>query len=112
MRHAVELAPRVVADILLDEPARAAPAPRLERTAVVLAHAGIAVSIDAKHKIAHNKIMVIDGGTVITGSFNFTKSAEEGNAENLLFIRDTDLAAKYIENLKKHSEHSEEYKGK
>ena len=77
-----------------------------------LAHAGIAVSIDAKHKIAHNKIMIIDGGTVITGSFNFTKSAEESNAENLLFIRDTDLAAKYIENWKKHEEHSDEYKGR
>ena len=32
--------------------------------------------------------MVIDGGTVITGSFNFTKAAEEKNAENLLLIQD------------------------
>ena len=31
--------------------------------------------------------MVIDGQTVITGSFNFTKAAEENNAENLLVIR-------------------------
>ena len=45
-------------------------------------------SIDARHRaIAHNKIMVIDGGTVITGSFNFTKAAEENNAENLLVIQ-------------------------
>jgi len=42
--------------------------------------------IDPVHKIAHNKVMVIDGQTVITGSFNFTKSVEEGNAENLLVI--------------------------
>ena len=40
-------------------------------------HAGIPTKIDAKHAIAHNKIMVIDGETVITGSFNFTKAAEE-----------------------------------
>ncbi len=27
-----------------------------------------------KHAIAHNKVMVLDGATVITGSFNSTKS--------------------------------------
>ncbi len=49
-----------------------------------LANSGISVLIDAKHQIAHNKIMIIDGETVITGSFNFTRQAEEHNAENLL----------------------------
>ena len=77
-----------------------------------LAHAGIKVLIDDKHKIAHNKIMVIDSNTVITGSFNFTKAAEEGNAENLLIIRSVDLAAKYTDNRNKHAEHSVEYKSK
>ena len=57
-----------------------------------LVNAGIPVLIDAKHAIAHNKVMVIDDQTVITGSFNFTKAAEEHNAENLLVIRDKDLA--------------------
>src|SRR5258708_3530135 len=42
-----------------------------------VAHAGIETFIDAKHAIAHNKVMVIDGYKVITGSFNFTKAAEE-----------------------------------
>jgi len=77
-----------------------------------LAHAGVPVSIDARHKIAHNKVMIIDSKTIITGSFNFTKSAEEGNAENLLIIYSPELAAKYIENWKKHAEHSEEYAGR
>lgn len=77
-----------------------------------LAHAGVPVSIDAKHEIAHNKVMVIDSNTVITGSFNFTKSAEEDNAENLLIIHSPELAAKYIENWKKHAEHSEKYIGR
>ncbi len=36
-------------------------------------HAGIPTYIDDKHAIAHNKIMLIDGRTIITGSFNFTK---------------------------------------
>jgi phosphatidylserine/phosphatidylglycerophosphate/cardiolipin synthase-like enzyme len=33
--------------------------------------------------------------TVITGSFNFTKAAEDNTAENLLVIQDADMAAKY-----------------
>jgi Putative peptidoglycan binding domain/PLD-like domain len=32
------------------------------------------------------KIIIIDGETVIAGSFNFTKAAQEKNAENLLII--------------------------
>jgi len=76
-----------------------------------LAHAGIPVQIDAAHAIAHNKVMVIDGETVITGSFNFTKAAKERNAENLLVIRSKELAAKYLENWQLHAKHSERYDG-
>jgi len=75
-----------------------------------LAHAGIPVSIDAVHAIAHNKVMVIDGETVITGSFNFTKAAEEHNAENLLVLHDKALAAEYMANWQKHRAHSTAYK--
>ena len=67
--------------------------------------------IDAKHAIAHNKVMVIDGLVLITGSFNFTPSAEKRNAENLLIIRDKELAGKYIANWHLHKAHSEPYKG-
>lgn len=56
--------------------------------------------------------MVIDGETVITGSFNFTKADEESNAENLLVIRDPALTGKYTDNWKKHEGHSEVYGGK
>ena len=62
--------------------------------------------IDAAYQIAHNKIMIIDGETVITGSFNFTSSAEEYNAENLLVIRDQALAARYEANFQEHLRHS------
>lgn len=74
--------------------------------------AGIPTFIDAKHAIAHNKIMVIDSRTVLTGSFNFTKAAENNNAENLLVIQDDALAAKYSANWKIHLKHSEPYAGK
>jgi phosphatidylserine/phosphatidylglycerophosphate/cardiolipin synthase-like enzyme len=77
-----------------------------------LAHGGVPVLIDAKHAIAHNKVMVIDGERVITGSFNFTKSAQEKNAENLLVLSNRDLAQRYIENWRMHAAHSEKYVGK
>jgi len=77
-----------------------------------LAHAGIPTKIDAKHAIAQNKVMVIDGEVVITGSFNFTKAAKESNAENLPVIRDKGLAARYAENWKEHEKHAEVYVGK
>ena len=50
--------------------------------------------------------------TVITGSFNFTKAAEEKNAENLLVVLDKGLAERYTENWKLHAGHSEPYKGR
>jgi phosphatidylserine/phosphatidylglycerophosphate/cardiolipin synthase-like enzyme len=49
---------------------------------------------------------------VITGSFNFSKAAEEKNAENLLIIKSKELAKRYTENWRSHREHSEVYPGK
>lgn len=68
--------------------------------------------IDSRHAIAHNKVMIIDGQTVITGSFNFTKAAEDSNAENLLILHDMpDLAERYTRNFELHLAHSEPYTG-
>ena len=87
---------------------------RIEKysSADFLAHAGIPTRIDAQHRIAHNKVMVIDGAVVITGSFNFTKGAEYDNAENLLVIRSQALAAQYTRNWEAHAAHSEPYTGR
>jgi phosphatidylserine/phosphatidylglycerophosphate/cardiolipin synthase-like enzyme len=75
-------------------------------SASFLLNAGIPAYIDAKHAIAHNKIILIDRAVVITGSFNFTKAAEEKNAENLLIIRSQALAKPYLENWQRHRGHS------
>src|ERR1039457_2111831 len=56
------------------------------------AHMGIPTYFDSSHAIAHNKIMILDKQTVITGSFNFTKAAEESNAENVLILQSKELA--------------------
>jgi len=72
-----------------------------------LTHQGVPTLIDAEHAIAHNKIIVIDSYLVLTGSFNFTRAAEENNAENLLLINDPVLARQYIENWHAHERHAE-----
>jgi phosphatidylserine/phosphatidylglycerophosphate/cardiolipin synthase-like enzyme len=77
--------------------------------ATFLANNRIPTYIDTAHAIAHNKVMIIDKGTVITGSFNFTKAAEEKNAENLLVIRSKELAGYYLDNWQKHRQHSVRY---
>ena len=77
-----------------------------------VAHARIVTLIDGAHAIAHNKVMVIDGLAVITGSFNFTTAAEQRNAENLLVIHDRALAARYTENWYAHAAHSARYVGR
>jgi phosphatidylserine/phosphatidylglycerophosphate/cardiolipin synthase-like enzyme len=56
--------------------------------------------------------MIIDQETVITGSFNFTRAAEENNAENLLIIRSEELAREYLENWERPKAQSEGYTGR
>jgi phosphatidylserine/phosphatidylglycerophosphate/cardiolipin synthase-like enzyme len=61
------------------------------------------IRIDIKHTIYHNKVMIIDDKTVVTGSFNFTKAAETKNAENVIIIRhNPEIAKLYIENWRMH----------
>lgn len=75
-----------------------------------IAHAKIPTYIDDQHAIAHNKIMIIDRQTLITGSFNFTKAAEEKNAENLLVLKENrTLVEQYLRNFEEHKRHSEVY---
>lgn len=67
---------------------------------------GLDVMIDAEHAIAHNKIMLIDRKTIITGSFNFTQQAEVSNAENIIVIRGhAELMNRYRLNFQEHRAH-------
>lgn len=67
-----------------------------------LVEAGVPVWLDAPDDgrgKAHNKVAIIDGDTVITGSYNFTLAADQKNAENLIVIRGRPaLAAAYRKN--------------
>jgi phosphatidylserine/phosphatidylglycerophosphate/cardiolipin synthase-like enzyme len=72
-----------------------------------LVEQGVVPLIDDHHAIAHNKVVVIDGKIVITGSFNFTQHAETSNAENLLVLHNHhDLAAEYRKNFASHRDHA------
>ncbi|MFO0524648.1 MAG: phospholipase D family protein [Alphaproteobacteria bacterium] len=63
-----------------------------------LQKAGIPVLYDHSVAIAHNKVMIIDHKTVVTGSYNFTNAAEHKNAENMLIIQNSTLVGQYRKN--------------
>lgn len=69
--------------------------------------AGVPTYIDRKHKIAHNKTIVIDGEWFETGSFNFTDNAELYNGENALICPSKQGAQLYGADWEKHKLHSE-----
>src|SRR5882724_11483634 len=71
-----------------------------------LVSAAIPVLIDSRHAIAHNKIIIIDGKKVLTGSYNFTNQAEHANAENLIEFTYPKIVAAYVANWKAHAAHS------
>ena len=96
---------RVNVQVILDRSQRT----QKYSSADFLVNSGILTRIDAAHAIAHNKIMIIGGKTVVTGSFNFTRAAEERNAENLLIIHSQQLADQYVRNWQFHQRHSELY---
>jgi phosphatidylserine/phosphatidylglycerophosphate/cardiolipin synthase-like enzyme len=55
------------------------------------------VKFDHSVKIANSKILVIDNLQTLTGSYNWTHSAEFKNAENLVFIKSQEVAKKCTE---------------
>ncbi len=81
-----------------------------------LAADGIPVWLETRYANAHNKILLIDAageqGTVITGSYNFSWSAQARNAENLLILRGNPaLARRYLDNWRRHRDEAERMSG-
>jgi phosphatidylserine/phosphatidylglycerophosphate/cardiolipin synthase-like enzyme len=60
-----------------------------------LANEGVPVRLDYRYAIMHDKFIVVDGETVEEGSFNYTAAAEKKNAENVLVLRDREVAGQY-----------------
>ncbi|MBM3348311.1 MAG: phospholipase D family protein [Betaproteobacteria bacterium] len=72
----------------------------------VLLKGGVSVRGNKAHRIFHHKVMIIDSDIVVTGSYNFTNSAEKSNAENMIILRSTPLAQQYYKNFISHWERS------
>lgn len=64
---------------------------------VFLAYQGADLAADTNPYSMHHKVFIIDNKTVITGSFNPSKNADERNDENILIIHDSEIAGKYAE---------------
>ena len=62
-----------------------------------LSQAGVNMRIDRSPEHMHHKFMVIDGHTVMTGSYNWTRSAETRNEENIIAVDDPLLATRFSE---------------
>ena len=58
--------------------------------------AGLDVRLDGNPNNMHHKVLIIDGRTVVTGSYNFSRSAEERNDENTLVIHNPEIAALFL----------------
>lgn len=58
---------------------------------------GLDVRLDGNPNNMHHKVFIIDGQTVVTGSYNFSRSAEERNDENTLVLHNPEIAALYLD---------------
>lgn len=58
--------------------------------------AGLNVLLDANDDLMHHKVLIIDESIVVTGSYNFSASAETKNDENVLIIHNPDVAAAFM----------------
>ena len=63
--------------------------------------AGAEMRQDGSRYVLHHKVIIIDEQTVITGSFNFSKSAAQRNDENIVIIRDATIAGLYLDEWKR-----------
>lgn len=62
---------------------------------------GIPVVLDTSSGYMHNKVMIIDGKIVVTGSFNFSVNARDRNDENYVVINNELVAQEYLNRFEK-----------
>ncbi|HZU86712.1 MAG TPA: phospholipase D-like domain-containing protein [Anaerolineaceae bacterium] len=63
--------------------------------------AKLKVNTDGNKNTMHHKVIIIDGEIVITGSFNFTQSADKSNDDNVLIIYSKSVANVYEDEFKR-----------
>jgi phosphatidylserine/phosphatidylglycerophosphate/cardiolipin synthase-like enzyme len=63
-----------------------------------LGKAGVRVRVDQSEHHMHHKFAIFDATTLVTGSYNWTRSAAEHNRENILVTDDPKLVGPYATN--------------
>jgi len=63
--------------------------------------AGIPVRLDGNPQFMHNKIIIIDNRSVITGSLNFSSSADNSNNEDVIIVDNPDIATQYLQDFER-----------
>jgi phosphatidylserine/phosphatidylglycerophosphate/cardiolipin synthase-like enzyme len=72
-----------------------------------LERAGARIWMNDRMAASHNKVIVIDDLTVITGSYNFTHAAQSKNAENVVVLSgNAALAGRFVANFERHRRES------
>ena len=67
----------------------------------MLSKAGIRIRIDQSSSHMHHKFCVVDKEVLLTGSYNWTKSAADRNQENILVIEDPKMVKSYLSEFEK-----------
>ena len=63
-----------------------------------LKQAGLTITIKKKQVLEHNKYVVIDGTTVLMGSWNWSNNAQKQDNSDVLFKDCPEIAAKFEAN--------------
>jgi phosphatidylserine/phosphatidylglycerophosphate/cardiolipin synthase-like enzyme len=63
--------------------------------------ANLPVKTDGNKYTMHHKVIIIDDDMLVTGSFNFTQSADKANDDNILVIHSPAVAALYLDEFDK-----------
>lgn len=58
---------------------------------------GVAMRLDRSPFHMHHKFAVVDGATLLTGSYNWTRGAARDNQENLIITDDPRLVSRFVE---------------
>lgn len=59
-------------------------------------NAGVDIRGDDQAGLMHHKVMIVDGYIVVTGSYNWSWSAEKSNDENILILKSSVIAQAYL----------------
>jgi phosphatidylserine/phosphatidylglycerophosphate/cardiolipin synthase-like enzyme len=107
--HARGVAVEIVADREMMEKSDKSLLPQLRES-------GIPIWLETRYTAAHNKVLLIDAtrpdAVIITGSYNFTWSAQARNAENLLILRGNPaLVRRYLDNWRRHRDDAQQMNG-